>query len=190
MKEILQTIESYSYITRTKYNIDASDITAAFFVDDSTTGERQTKRLSKDDYVGIDVCRLSTDGAAKLIYKKLLSLKLNRDIVLNIAGNGLHSIAQYPEYNITQTWCNEFVYLTLRQLIEMTSCDLIKEIVSGGQTGFDLAGLVAAKKLGIDYTATFPAGFKQRNRSGIDVYSSAGMIAAKLDEYVRELSEK
>jgi hypothetical protein len=37
---------------------------------------------------------------------------------------------------------------------------MIKKVISGGQTGADIAGLIAAKKLGIPTGGTMPKGFR------------------------------
>lgn len=55
----------------------------------------------------------------------------------------------------------------------------IHKIVCGGQTGTDLAGAVAAYKLGIDCEMTYPKGFKMRFQDGKDVDTS--------EEFVRKL---
>lgn len=37
---------------------------------------------------------------------------------------------------------------------------MVKKVISGGQTGADIAGLIAAKKLGLETGGTMPKGFR------------------------------
>lgn len=58
----------------------------------------------------------------------------------------------------------------------------IDKIISGGQTGVDIAGGWAAVKLGIDCTLTLPKGFKQRHEGGIDVMHTREEIMEQITE--------
>lgn len=44
----------------------------------------------------------------------------------------------------------------------------LDKVVSGAQTGVDIAGLVAAVKLGIPCVGTLPRGYIQRGFDGVD----------------------
>jgi len=52
---------------------------------------------------------------------------------------------------------------------------MVKKIISGGQTGADYAGLVAAKTLGIPTGGTAPAGYKTENGPNYDLKNYFGL---------------
>ncbi len=100
---------------------------------------------------------------------------------MNIAGNGLYTLVQY---RWTQARINQWVYDVLK-LVHHTA-DL-RTVRSGGQTGVDLAGLVAGCALGLPTTGLFPRGFRQRDAEGIDISRSAEDLHAEINDWVRAL---
>ncbi len=54
---------------------------------------------------------------------------------------------------------------------------MVKKIISGGQTGADYAGLVAAKVLGIETGGTAPAGYKTENGPNYELRDYFGLSA-------------
>jgi hypothetical protein len=60
---------------------------------------------------------------------------------------------------------------------------MIDKIISGGQTGADLGGLKAAKKIGIKTGGLAPKGYKTENGSNHELYTVYGLTAASNDDY-------
>jgi Circularly permutated YpsA SLOG family len=147
-----------SYGARTRYNAEVSDLTAAFALDFTTSGELMTKRAAGHKLVEIPLT-LECIEAARVLWKALH----HRDAhTLNIAGNGLSTLALH---GWSQGRINAFVYMVVAKVAEHWS---ITKIVSGGQTGADIAGLVAAVILQIPAIGTLPHGFRQRDADGND----------------------
>lgn len=174
----LKAHESYSYVPRTRENAHEADATVAFAVDFTTAGERLTKREASPRYVGI---RFGTDVAlaASTLASYLSSSSPRTE--LNVAGNGIYTMA---EHGFTQAQCNQWVYEVLHLVTKATTIALIR---SGGQTGIDQAGLVAALALGIPALGLYPASFRRRNAQGQEVTASANSIRAELEAQVGQL---
>jgi len=49
-------------------------------------------------------------------------------------------------------------------------------IISGGQTGADLGGLVGARRIGIETGGTAPRGYKTEKGSQVDALKAFGLI--------------
>jgi hypothetical protein len=64
----------------------------------------------------------------------------------------------------------------------------ITKIVSGGQTGADIAGLVAAVALQIPAIGTLPHGFRQRDEQGNDHRHTEATIHAQIGRGVAALA--
>lgn len=60
---------------------------------------------------------------------------------------------------------------------------LVDEIRSGGQTGADMAGLIAAQSLGIKTGGVAPLGFRTENGSNPELGSIYGLIEHESDKY-------
>lgn len=60
---------------------------------------------------------------------------------------------------------------------------MIKKIISGGQTGADLGGLKAAKKLGIKTGGLAPKGYKTEIGNNPELFTLYGLVAAPTDDY-------
>jgi hypothetical protein len=78
-----------SYAARTRYNTEVSDLTAAFALDFTTSGELMTKRAAGDKLVEIPLT-LEWIEAARVLWKALRQRDAH---TLNIAGNGLSTLA-------------------------------------------------------------------------------------------------
>ena len=65
----------------------------------------------------------------------------------------------------------------------------IHKIYSGGQTGTDMAGAVAAWYLSIPACITLPKGFVQRHEDGVDVQHSKEFIIQSIEEQVKDYEE-
>ncbi len=159
MLTILQH-KSYHYSPRTFHNASVADLTVAFAVDFTTAGEKQTHQAAKTEerYLALSLFEEPLPNARKL-YK---AFKAVNGRVLNVAGNGIYTLTKHDIWQVT---CNLAVYLTLRQVHEHYP---IQRIVSGGQTGVDIAGGIAGYKLGIETILTLPGGFVQRDADKVD----------------------
>lgn len=167
---------SSSYGPRTWHNA-AQGVTLAVAVDFSTAGEKlTTKAAQKNGIVHLDArlfkgCWIQ---AARELYKKL---KDSNCRVVNIAGNGIYT---YSKWGFDQQDVNSMVEVVLKQVHQYLKLD---HIVSGGQTGADLAGLVAAAKLDIDCTGMWPKGYKMRFKDGIDRNHTPEQIMDMINQY-------
>ena len=169
--------KSSSYGPRTFHNAKSADWTVAFAVDFTTGGEKLTHRAAGEKYLALPL-RGSPLVNARELYKVIY---LNNVKILNVAGNGIYTCAQYGTY---QASINQHVYETIRKVHEHLP---IGKIVSGGQTGVDLAGGVAGYKLGIDVVMTLPAGFRQRNERKVEIYQTEEDVRRQVIEGAAQL---
>lgn len=167
---------SSSYAPRTWHNA-AQGVTLAIAVDFSTAGERlTTKAAQKNGIVHLDARNFATGWlpAARELYKALKEADCR---VINVAGNGIYT---YSKHGFDQVDVNRMVQLVLAQVHLYWT---IKHIVSGGQTGSDLAGLIAAAKLDIECTGMWPKGYKMRFEDGVDRNHTPEQIMEIINEY-------
>ena len=167
------------YRQRTIENITWSDITIDFAIDDKTLGEKLTEGQATkqgkfvSDFAphGFDMSDI--ERRARNVFVSLTNdqayghkgIKLNtKNIKLNIAGNGIYTLAKH---NTTQEQANDYVTAFIQKLIDLGIT--ISEIRSGGQTGIDEAGIIAAQRLGIKCSVHAPKGWKFRDMSGKDI---------------------
>lgn len=169
------------YSQRTKENAEWSDITLAIAVDFNTSGEKATAKyagakldvqgnLIEDSpkYSDINLYRGTIenpndfhidDDMEETVVEK--AKKIGKPIKLNIAGNGIYTL------NSEQKYANEAVYSIISYLLH--NGVQIAEIRSGGQTGIDEAGIIAAQRLGIPASINAPKGWKFRGVDGKDI---------------------
>lgn len=166
---------SSSYAPRTYHNA-SQGITLAVAVDFTTAGEKLTTKAAGDKIVHLDARNFATSWlhVARELYKLL---KEHDCHVVNVAGNGIYT---YSKHGFTQQGVNHMVLVVLEQVSQHWKID---HVVSGGQTGADLAGLIAAAKLGIECTGMWPKGYKMRFRNGVDVNHTPEQIMAIINEY-------
>lgn len=168
---------SSHYRPRTIINAESADLTVAFALDYTSAGERLTRSASKDRYLAIPL-----DGnpleASRELYR---ALRTHNASSLNIAGNGLATLAKF---DWDQQRANQWVYDVLSPVVEHWPLALVR---SGGQTGADLAGLVAAHALGVDVIALLPKGLLQRHADGVDVRNTTVDIRRQIEEGAAEL---
>lgn len=150
--------KSASYGPRTFHNARAADLTVAIAINFTTGGEKLTKEAAKGSYLALHF-RWDIIKNARLLYREMRDRNVE---VLNVAGNG---ISTFSKFEIRQSTVNLYVYALLQQVHKYHP---IKKIVSGGQTGVDIAGGIAGFKLGIPVEMTFPKGFRQRHEGGYD----------------------
>lgn len=168
----IQEHKSSSYAQRTYHNA-AQGITLAVAVNFNTAGERLTHKASKGNIIqhkyGDDKLKCS-----RLLYS---ALKNTGCRVINVAGNGIY---HFKELGITQEDINQYVYDILKPVAQHIE---LEKIVSGGQTGADIAGLVAAVALGVYAVGTYPKGFKMRYEKGVDSLCLPGEIGDMVVNY-------
>lgn len=145
-----------AYRSKTDSNVQNTDATLIICPWESDSpGERRTRIVaSKDNNDGkkkiIADIRYNTSSrkVAELAEKSLKErgdLDLSKGITLNIAGNSINKIIAKGS---NQEEVNKYVYNVLK---ELSSRVKINQVVTGGQTGIDEAGIIAAAALGIPY---------------------------------------
>jgi hypothetical protein len=154
----LLTYRERGYAPRTRHNAQVADLTAAFAYDFESRGEQLTRRCAADRYVSLPLGGSPIESARQL-YR---ALRARHATVLNIAGN---SIATLARHGMPQSRANAYVFETLQAVTRHWP---LRCVVSGGQSGIDFAGGVAAIALGIDAVLMFPPGFLQRDIHGTD----------------------
>lgn len=171
------------YRQRTRENANSAGLTAAFAVDFNTAGERLTRECAGERYVPIDP-RNDPVQSARMLFSALRYFNAR---VLNVAGNGIYTLSLH---GWDQERADAYVYTVIAKAHEHWA---LERIVSGGQTGMDIAGGVAASVLGIPAVLTLPKGFKQRHEDKVDrihteddirmqVETGAARILARLRE--------
>ena len=166
------------YVDRTKINASA-DATIAIAVDFTTGGETLTKKsvLEQDkEYIPVDVSKglVVTPTLVKRVIKQLNKAQAR---TLNIAGNGIANLGK-----ITQRQVDEFTEELLEKVL--LSPDLETDIISirsGGQTGFDEAGIKAAQSLGVRAIVLAPKGWMFRPANGRDVTGKRKAFIARFN---------
>lgn len=176
MIELLEHTSSH-YGPRTWHNA-AQGVTLAFAADHTTAGERlTTKAAASKGIVHIDALAGAGElhRGAQRLYKKLRDTDCR---VLNVAGNGIYTFAKYG-------WTQQLVNAMMAYVIETVHQHWrIDKIVSGGQTGADIAGLIIAERLGIPCTGMWPKGFKMRFEDGVDILHTQDQVRDILNTYL------
>lgn len=166
--------KSSSYAPRTWHNA-AQGVTLAYAVDHSTAGEKLTQKAAGEKIVKVDANHTFDHlQPARALYSML---KKHDCHVVNVAGNGIYTFAKH---RLGQQNVNDAIYHILYTVHQHWRID---HVVSGGQTGADLAGLVAAARLDINCTGMWPKGYKMRFEDGIDRYHTPEQIMAILNQY-------
>lgn len=179
---IFEESKSSGYAARTIENASA-DATIAFASDFSTRGEILTRNsvlkqgkvysavipcVPKENYYDKKdwVLKVNT-GRLKEICWVFNKSKIES---INIAGNGLYTLVQ-KGYSFTQDDIDEYVYQFLSQLLTLPDFkNKITFLRSGGQTGFDEAGIKAAVRLKVPKILVLaPKSWKFRGVDGKDV---------------------
>lgn len=159
MDLVIQEHPSSLYGPRTTRNATTSDVTAAFAFDYTTRGEKLTKANAGVKYV--EMSPYDPDSVGTLV-RFCAHRTQGKPVALNIAGNGIYTLSRY---HISQKKANRAVYEILKAVSNQYP---IRCVISGGQTGIDMAGIVAACALEIPAFILMPHGFKQRNVQGVD----------------------
>jgi len=167
MQFILEENTDSGYTGRTETNAQKGDITIAIALNFASAGEKMTKDFVKKH--GKLYIPVSPDGDPKEKAAKIVPVinkvfhEMKHAIVINIAGNGLYTM----KGAMTQEQCDTFTYQLLYEIINNPELKTrIKGIRSGGQTGFDEAGLKAGIKLKIDTVALYPKNYLIKDLNG------------------------
>lgn len=181
----LQAMSTGSYMERTRHNANTSELTAACALDFTTAGERFTKKVAEERYIGLPLDKPSIECARKL-YSQLVKHNAKS---LNLAGNGMHTL---HKKGVTQRQVNLWIHDVLALIKAHYPLQLLK---SGGQTGVDIAAAVVGPYLHIPTEINFPKGYMQRNETGLDflqtqddVLASISTMRANLIEDLKALS--
>lgn len=160
---VFSTSGNNSYPSRTRENANWSDITIALAQNFNTAGERLTKNAARNKYVSFTLAAESNDASeiAENLYNQIRTKGKTDNLKINIAGNGIYSMKQ------SQSYYNDLMTQILMKLQDMGVT--ISEIRSGGQTGIDEAGIIAARRLGIPNEVHSTANFMFRDKSGKDI---------------------
>lgn len=167
MQFILEEDTHDGYHSRTEANAKKGDVTIAIALNFDSPGEKLTKTLvKKHNKLYIPV---SPNGDPKEKAEKIVPVinnmfhEMKHAIVINIAGNGLYTM----KGAMSQEQCDDFTYKLLYEIINSPELKTrVKGIRSGGQTGFDFAGLKAGIKLKVDTVALYPKGYLIKDLDG------------------------
>lgn len=160
----LQEHAASGYGPRTFANAEA-DATWAYAIDFSTSGERLTARAAGARLLQTKVGTPSEEAATTL----LAHLRALRATTLNVAGNGLYTLAQhFPQMQPAALQARLDAYV-LKVLARVHAQYPLAQVRSGGQSGVDQAGIVAGIALGIPTLALLPHGFRMRTAIGDDI---------------------
>jgi hypothetical protein len=177
MLTIKETV-SDKYPPRIYHNAGIADLTIAFAVDFSTAGEQLTKKATiasrpgPTRYLPILIhSQLQINDCMNEICQILSDIQVR---ILNIAGNSLPIL---QKHGISQDQMDKFITKIIRTVY---SKHYLSEIVTGGQTGVDLAGARAGYACGIPVTVTMPKGFLQRNEQGVDITNTEADIRSMI----------
>lgn len=157
---------SSKYPPRTFENASA-DATIAFAFDFNTPGERLTKeavRTQSKIYIPISVSSIRDKDELKI--KTVASILADNKVrSLNIAGNQL---ATCYNFGYQQAQVDFTVHYFLSKVFSHPVFDptYLSLIRSGGQSGFDEAGLKAAVELNISALCLCPLGWKFNDING------------------------
>ncbi len=152
--------KSASYGPRTYANAHEGDLTIAVAANYNTGGERLTHKAAGDKFLALPLAMPAIE-AARLLYRTLRERNLTNPVI-NVAGNGMQTMNRN---GFTQEYVNIHMLEILSPVHKHWN---IAKVISGGQTGADMAGGIAAHALGIPVKLHFPAGFKQRYADGVD----------------------
>jgi hypothetical protein len=172
--------KSSSYAPRTYHNACSADVTIAIAIDYSTAGEKLTKKAAGDKFLKLDITEKEPIELARILY---LHMKRNNCKTINIAGNGIYT---WANNGFDQKRVNEIVFSILNYVAPHIS---IEKIVCGGQTGTDIAGAIAAQKLGIPCIVTMPKGFRMRWEDGVDKIHSKSFVISYIDKMCETLDK-
>ena len=167
-RETEYTESKGGYVQRTRENALSADYTIAFAVVE-TPGEKRTKIEAGEKLIPVKIettehdRAILSDAAAMKAASDILSSMKKDKVTLNVAGNVIYTL---KNYGVHQSEADHFVYKVFAALRE-SGVDILR-VRSGGQTGFDEAGIAAARALGIPTLVHAPAGWLFRGEDNVD----------------------
>lgn len=164
-----------NYGHRTWANAEWSDITLAFAADFNSPGEITTKKAAGNKFIGYlltsaEVMREQDDCYWKAQGRKYACLirsnpSYHEDgIKLNIAGNSMISISRC---GFDADSVQDVIYHVLKNLL--SEGIVISEVRSGGQSGADEFGIIAAQRLGLKCSILAPKGYRFHYKEGEEI---------------------
>lgn len=160
---ILRQNASSNYAPRTYANAKKADWTVAIAIDFTTAGENCTKKAAGEKITCFQITQSTTRQELLEFSRELWRVcKRNNVKTLNVAGNGIYT---WSQHGFTQEFVDDILLKLLRPVVEHWDFDLV---ISGGQTGTDIAGVKAAYNLGVNVEAHLPKGYKQRGTDKVD----------------------
>lgn len=144
----------------------------------TTAGEKLTHKAAGERYVGISL-GMDSLFAARELYRALRHYGARS---LNVAGNGIYTLNQH---GWSQAQLNAWVPAVLAKVHEFWP---LVSVRSGGQTGVDMSGVIAAHALGIDALLLFPKGYRQRGTDKVDRRNTPVDIQAQIEEGCQALA--
>ena len=170
------TSAEMGFAARTIENARNSDVTIDFSAQLSGSGganglTREAARRAGKPYVQIPIRTdgsVDIDGAVKNIALAIIKTG-NPSVTLNIAGHGLSTIAKDQKRNLSSQSDADRVTLEIISRVKQQLEEInfgIKKIRTGGQSGFDESGIMAASRLGIPSLVHAPADWRYLDREG------------------------
>jgi len=163
MQFILEEDQDAGYTARTEINAREADVTFAIATNFESAGEKLTKAMAvkhKKVYIPVSPFGDVVEKADKIVEKINQIFEGRHYVTFNIAGNGLSTM----KGALTQEQCDDFTFNLLFSIVNHPKLKTkVKSIRSGGQTGFDEAGIKAGIKLKLDTTAYYPRGYRIRD---------------------------
>ena len=182
------TVRNYGH--RTWANAAWSDITLALATDFSSPGEITTRKAAGNKYLRYPLTRdlkklvtFTQDGEreAEKIARMIRNHACYKEtgIRLNIAGNGLATLLKSGVRTETVAAFLDRVFSVCKE-----SGVKILEVRSGGQSGVDEAGIVAAQCNGLRCSILAPKGFRWRDGKGNEKEGRTAFVNRFREEYV------
>lgn len=179
-----------NYGHRTWANAAWSDITLALATDFSSPGEITTRRAAGDKYLRYQLTRnlkrlttFNQEGqrAARKIARMIREHTCYKEdgIRLNIAGNGLVTLLKS---GVDTRTVAAFIGLIFSACKEEGV--KILEVRSGGQSGVDEAGIIAAQRAKMQCSILAPKGFRWRDKKGDEKEGKTAFVNRFKEEHI------
>jgi predicted NAD-dependent protein-ADP-ribosyltransferase YbiA (DUF1768 family) len=160
------------YPERTKYNAVNSDITYDFAKGAVGSGATKKHAGNKYNWVGIN------DDGVMTKPKKPLAEAIAKDLLdgktVNIAGHGIYKSTRRGSVGFTRPMTQSVIdneMVELFQIVDEITGDnpITGKVISGGQSGFDKAGVQAAHLFGIPTEVNYSGKGLWRDSTGKDI---------------------
>lgn len=179
-----------NYAHRTWANAAWSDITLALATDFSSPGEITTRRAAGDKYLRYQLTRnlkrlttFNQEGkkAARKIARTIREHTCYKEdgIRLNIAGNGLVTLLKSGVDTRTVAAFIGIIFSACKE-----EGVKILEVRSGGQSGVDEAGIIAAQRNKMQCSILAPKGFRWRDKKGDEKEGKTAFVNRFKEEHI------